>query len=52
MPFLPDGRLLVAGGTKQYDSPFEGLKDAHLFEPLLRQWIRVQDMAGGGIRRW
>lgn len=46
---LPDGRVLVAGGTKQYDTPFEGLRDAYLFEPILREWIRVQDMADG---RW
>lgn len=46
--FLSDGRLLVAGGTKQYD-PFQGLKDAYLFEPTTETWIRVQDMADG---RW
>lgn len=47
--FLPDGRLLVAGGTKQYDTPFEGLRDAYLFDSILEEWIRVQDMADG---RW
>src|SRR5262249_31343646 len=46
--FLPDGRLLVAGGTKKYDD-FFGLKDAYLFDPILREWIRVQNMADG---RW
>ena len=45
--FLPDGRLLVAGGTKDYG--FTGLPDAFLFEPILEHWIRVQDMAEG---RW
>jgi plastocyanin len=45
--FLPDGRLLVAGGTKDY-TPL-GLQDAYLFDPILEQWIRVQDMADG---RW
>ncbi len=45
--FLPDGRLLVAGGTKDY--AFTGLPDAFLFDPITEQWIRVQDMAEG---RW
>jgi FtsP/CotA-like multicopper oxidase with cupredoxin domain len=45
--FLPDGRLFVAGGTKDYG--FTGLPDAFLFDPILEQWIRVQDMAEG---RW
>jgi Kelch motif len=45
--FLPDGRLFVAGGTKDYG--FTGLPDAFLFDPVLEQWIRVQDMADG---RW
>jgi hypothetical protein len=30
--FLPDGRLLAAGGTRQYD-PFWGLRQAILFDP-------------------
>jgi FtsP/CotA-like multicopper oxidase with cupredoxin domain len=46
--FLPDGKLLVAGGTEQYD-PFHGLKSAWLFDPILEEWIRVGDMADG---RW
>ena len=46
--FLPDGRLLVAGGTKKYDD-FLGLRDAYLFDPITEDWIRVQDMADG---RW
>ncbi|WP_072766468.1 hypothetical protein [Nitrosospira sp. Nsp11] len=35
--FLPDGRLLVAGGTKEYDRdgcPFVGLETSYLFDPL------------------
>ena len=45
--FLPDGRLFVAGGTKDYG--FTGLPDAYLFDPITEEWIRVQDMAEG---RW
>jgi plastocyanin len=51
--FLPDGKLLVAGGTEKYakkkDDPFFGLKSSWLFDPILEEWIRVGDMAGG---RW
>jgi len=46
--FLPDGRLLVAGGTEQYD-PFHGLRSAWLFDPVTLEWTRVADMADG---RW
>jgi FtsP/CotA-like multicopper oxidase with cupredoxin domain len=46
--FLADGKLLVAGGTEQYD-PFHGLKSAYLFDPTLEEWVRVGDMADG---RW
>lgn len=46
--FLPDGRLLVAGGTEQYD-PFHGLKSTWLFDPATLGWTRVADMADG---RW
>jgi hypothetical protein len=46
--FLPDGRLLVAGGTKQYD-PFHGLKDTYIFDPATEQWTATAFMAGG---RW
>src|SRR5207249_8520346 len=41
--FLADGRLLVAGGTDQYD-PFKGLKSAYLFDPTTEAFIRVADM--------
>ena len=49
--FLPDGRLLVAGGTKEYDfgHPFFGLRDAFTFDPDTESWTRVDDMGGG---RW
>src|SRR5260370_33263453 len=46
--FLPDGRLLVAGGTEQYD-PFHGLRSTWLFDPVTLEWTRVADMADG---RW
>jgi Domain of unknown function (DUF1929)/Kelch motif len=49
--FLPSGRLLVAGGTKEYDAghPFLGLRDAYVYDPENGNWTRVPDMAGG---RW
>ncbi len=49
--FLPDGRLLAAGGTHQYANgqPFLGLKEAGLFDPQTKQWIHAPSMAHG---RW
>lgn len=56
--FLADGRLLVAGGTYNYDSkvfdliplpPFSGLEQSYVFHPDLKQWERLPDMAVG---RW
>src|SRR5437879_2677764 len=55
--FLPDGRLLVAGGTRLYDGhflglgfpPFRGIEQAYLFDPVSEAWSRVQDMRNG---RW
>jgi len=50
--FLPDGRLLVAGGTKEYDHdghPFIGLETSYLFDPLSESWVRLASMAEG---RW
>ena len=50
--FLPDGRLLVAGGTKEYDNdghPFIGLETSYLFDPLSESWVRLASMAEG---RW
>ncbi|WP_459956920.1 galactose oxidase-like domain-containing protein [Nocardia sp. IFM 10818] len=46
--FLPDGRLLAAGGTERYD-PFYGLPDALIFDPADLTWKAVPDMAFG---RW
>jgi hypothetical protein len=58
--FLPDGRLLAAGGTEQYD-PFFGLRQAVTFDPhggpadpasptgTAGAWTPQPDMSGG---RW
>ena len=53
--FLPDGRLLVAGGTRRYDGflglpvpPFRGLNQSYLFEPRTG-WSRAPNMRRG---RW
>lgn len=46
--FLPDGRLLVAGGTLQFN-PLLGSKLAYLFDPWIEQWIQVEDLRAG---RW
>lgn len=58
--FLPDGRLLAAGGTHRYDGDFNlfglvdlplfsGLDQAYVFDPEDERWTRVQDMHAG---RW
>jgi hypothetical protein len=44
--FLPDGRLLIAGGHIDTD---RGLPDAILFDPFNLSWTRQPDMAQG---RW
>ncbi len=46
--FLPDGRLLVAGGTLSFN-PLLGTKRSYLFDTWTEQWVRISDMAGG---RW
>ena len=46
--FLPDGRLLVAGGTLDY-GPFRGCVDAAVFDPITQDWAFVKPMAHG---RW
>lgn len=55
--FLPDGRLLVAGGTYKYDVsigtfpivPFSGLERSYTFDPIGLSWNRIDDMSYG---RW
>jgi hypothetical protein len=50
--FLPDGRLLVAGGTYKYDGsilglpipPFSGLDQTYIFDPIGLKWTRVGNM--------
>lgn len=44
--FLPDGRLLVAGGHISID---HGLPDANLFDPFTQSWIAIAPMSRG---RW
>ena len=46
--FLPDGRLMLAGGTAQYD-PFYGLPAALIFDPITEKWTKVESMNSG---RW
>lgn len=46
--FRSDGRLMIAGGTLQYD-PFHGATAAFVFEPSNQQLIRVAPMNRG---RW
>lgn len=46
---LPNGNVLVAGGTKQYD-PFYGLRTSYEYDWVNRQFVRLPLMAGGG--RW
>ena len=42
--FLPDGRMLSAGGTRDYN-PFKGRDDAIIFDPKTRQWTFTHHMA-------
>jgi hypothetical protein len=46
---LPNGNVLVAGGTKQYD-PFYGLRTSYEYDWVNKQFVRLPLMAGGG--RW
>jgi hypothetical protein len=55
--FLPDGRLIVAGGTYRYDGsilripipPFSGLEHSYIFDPTNLKWTRIGNMKNG---RW
>ena len=46
--FLADGRMLSAGGTKDYD-PFNGRADVVVFDPGTETWSFTDPMAHG---RW
>jgi hypothetical protein len=58
--FLPDGELLIAGGTKKYevlaqDSPdgekheYQGLKDSYIFNPTTERYEKVGSL---NYARW
>ncbi len=54
--FLPDGKLLVAGGTKGYEDltknprvNYSGLKDSYVFNPDTESYEKVSDMQ---FARW
>ena len=49
---LPDGRVLVMGGTKAYQDAaythgFLGLEHSYVFDPATNQYTRINDMNGG-----
>jgi len=46
---LPGGDVLTCGGTKNYDSPWEGAPEAAVFSATAETWTNVADMADG---RW
>lgn len=46
--FLPDGRLLVSGGTLAFN-PTRGTKSSYIFDSFTEQWTRIEDMRSG---RW
>ena len=58
---LPDGRILVAGGTKTYDTiivggaprpaaqGFTGTRDALIFDPATETWTPIQPMTRGTL---
>jgi hypothetical protein len=48
MTVLPDGRVLIDGGTISYD-PFHGIQKTSLFDPSSNSFTTVQSMAHG---RW
>jgi len=49
---LPDGKVLVMGGTLDYQAPdgshgFLGLDHGYVFDPDINQYVRVNDLNGG-----
>jgi hypothetical protein len=55
--FLPDGKMLITGGTPNYDGsyfgiplpPFSGLNQTYVFDPVLLKWQRLANMENS---RW
>jgi hypothetical protein len=54
--FLPDGKLLVAGGTSRYEDlsktpiqEFGGIKDSYIFDPETERYEKVSDL---NVARW
>ncbi len=45
--FMPDGRLLVVGGSDVVQEQVVGVKDTHIFDPFTETWTRVGDMSHG-----
>ncbi|BCJ41263.1 hypothetical protein GCM10010168_44390 [Actinoplanes ianthinogenes] len=49
---LPDGRVLVMGGNKDYPAAdgshgYEGLRNSYVFDPATNAYTRVNDMTAG-----
>ncbi|MFD3508949.1 galactose oxidase-like domain-containing protein [Nocardia sp. NPDC058666] len=47
---LPDGKLLVMGGTQAYTAPehgYKGLRDSYIFDPATSSYTRTNDMLAG-----
>ncbi|MET8012655.1 galactose oxidase early set domain-containing protein [Streptomyces sp. NPDC005271] len=49
---LPDGRVLVMGGNKDYAAPdgsisYKGLKTSYVFDPATNRYTRTNDMIAG-----
>lgn len=47
---LPDGRLLVAGGTTAYpvgDTQYKGSKESYAFDPTTHAYVKAPDLAEG-----
>ncbi|WP_242606966.1 galactose oxidase-like domain-containing protein [Protofrankia symbiont of Coriaria ruscifolia] len=48
---LPDGRILLAGGTLEYPTPttnYKGLAISYLFDPMTNTYTKTNDTPGGG----
>ncbi len=48
---LPDGRILLAGGTLAYPTPttnYKGLASSYIFDPMTGTYTKTNDTPGGG----